>query len=633
MKYLIITILIILICIVGYMLFKEIFSKNKESTTHFQSFVIIGGSSSNSNDKTDLSNIQFPQVSILSNHVLRDIRISSFVWSEKTDGLRTEIIIEGKNVMSFKDRKVLAKLKKDVKRTILNTEFLNERYYIFDGMMIDGKDISEKTFLDRYSEIKSFVEKYDSSSAIFKVKDFQPVTKTEILEEFIQKTTSPTTGNKTDGVILQRIDLPYFTLSSFKYKRPVMNTIDFMLKYIPEKGVFFLYLWGTYKNVVYNLQKLPKINRYSKMHTGIDLKDKTYPNKFLVLFSSPFMSKMHLFIPNEHWSKMGYKKEDIITINEEMKKVIKNPIDYDGKIMEMSWGKSGWVPYRERWDKPKPNGYAVGEQISEILFSPVNFNGNRYFESDIEKTQLNDTFHKVNKLIRKLMIKRLLTKYPTKTILDIAGGRGGDSNLFVEYGVNNIFAVDADKEAIVSYKNRLSKMFKKDISFNGFGYALSEDNTEFINDVMSRYEYNSEFSVAIMNYAIHYICDKSEKIMELARTLRKLLKEDGVFMFTYFDGDMMLSKAVDNVIKLNSFTIKIDPEKEMVIMPLPTIDKSGYREEPLVTRRKLDYLNMRVLDDYFPVNEWNQMLKELDPKTDVLDLSKFIHVIICQILN
>ena len=628
MKYVITVILIILICIVGYMLFKELFSKKQESVPAIKSYVIVGGAAS----PTD-TNIQFPQVSILSNHVLRDIKISSFVWSEKTDGLRTEILIEGKNVMSYKDRKTLAKLKKDVKRTILNTELLNDHYYIFDGMMIDGKDVSDKVFLDRYSEIKLFVEKYDPSFTIFKIKDYQPITKTEYLEEFIQNTVSPITGNKIDGVILQRTDLPYNVLSSFKYKRPVMNTIDFMLKYIPEKGVFFLYLWGTYKNIVFNLQKLPKINRYSKIHTDVDLKSKKYPDKFLVLFSSPFMSKMHLFVPNEHWSKKGYKRDDIMAINELMNKVIKNPIDYDGKIMEMSWGKSGWVPYRERWDKPKPNGYAVGEQISEILFSPVDFSGNRYFESDIEKTALNDTFHKVNKAIRKYMIKRLLTKYPTKTILDIAGGRGGDSNLFVEYGVNNIFAVDADKEAIVSYKNRLSKMFKKDLSFNGFGYALSEDNTELINDVMSRYEYNEEFSVAIMNYAIHYICDKTEKIMELARTLRKLLKKDGVFMFTYFDGDMMLSKAIENIVKLNSFTIKIDPDNEMVLMPLPTIDKSGYRQEPLVTKKKLEYLKMKVLDEYFPVIELNKELKEIDPKTDVIDLSQFIHVIICQILN
>ena len=96
---------------------------------------------------------------------------------------------------------------------------------------------------------------------------------------------------------------------------------------------------------------------------------------------------------------------------------------------------------------------------------------------------------------------------------------------------------------------------------------------------------------------------------------------------------LCLPKAIENIVKLNSFTIKIDPDNEMVLMPLPTIDKSGYRQEPLVTKKKLEYLKMKVLDEYFPVIELNKELKEIDPKTDVIDLSQFIHVIICQILN
>ena len=119
--------------------------------------------------------------------------------------------------------------------------------------------------------------------------------------------------------------------------------------------------------------------------------------------------------------------------------------------------------------------------------------------------------------------------------------------------------------------------------------------------------------------------------MELARTLRKLVQPDGAFMFTYFDGDEMLSRAVDGQIKLHSFTIRIDESKDTVVMPLPTIDRSGYREEPIVTKEKLSHLGFKVVEEYSPVQLWRTELEKLDPSSDVLDLSSFIKVVVMRV--
>ena len=634
MQFILIIILLLVIISIAFLIYKQL-HKSK-----IQLPPVIGMSGGKTKSKggevltTSTAQKQFPQTSVLTNYVLRATPLKFFVWTEKTDGVRTEISIEGKKVLNYNDKhKELAKLKKEASGTVLNTEFLNDKYYIFDSPKVNGKDISEKHFLERYEVIKEFIKEFDPDEKTFKLKKYDPITKLDELKEFIQNTVSPNTGANVDGVILQRTDLPYYSVSSYKYKRPVMNTIDFLLKYLPERGEFYLYLWGSYRNVVYNMQKLPKINRFSKRHTGVDLHDKKYPDKFPILFSSSLLANAHIFIPKEHWNRKGYKREDIITINALMNKIVADPIKYDGKIIEMSWSESGWVPYRERFEKPKPNGYAVGDSICEILFSPVDFSENRYFESNIEDSELTEIFHKVNKHIRKKMIGRLLKEHPTKTILDIAGGRGGDSNYFIENGVTSIFAVDADREAIVSYKNRLAKMNKTGIIFNGFGWSLCEDNTSLISDIQNRYEYRDPFPVAVMDYAIHYISDSAEKLSELSRTLGKLLSDDGVFMFTYFDGDMMLSQASDNAIKLHSFTIKINPDAGTVMMPLPTIDKTGYREEPLTTRERLASLNIKILDDYYPAVVWGEELKELDPKEDILDLSRYIRVIVCQVLK
>lgn len=628
MPYHIVIILLILIAIVGYLLYRHL---TKERPVHM---IIGGGGTRETSEETSKETTQgvpqrfpqrFPQTGILTNALLRKVPLKDFVWTEKTDGLRTELFINGTTIKGAQ-----SSLKHSVKETIFNSELLNKKYYIFDSPKVDGKDISDKHFLERYEIIKKFVEN-DNAGGTLQVKTYSPIDRPEELTGFINNTISPKTKNKVDGVILQRTDVPYYTISSFKYKRPVMNTVDFMLKYVPEANTFYLYLYGSFIKLLYNLQRIPKTNRYSKKHTGVDLKSKTYPKEFLILFSSPFFSNAHLFKPNEHWHRKGYKKEDITTINELMTKIIKKPTAYDDKILEMSWSEGGWVPYRERFDKEKPNFYGIGESNMELLFSPVDFSGNRYFQSGIENTALVNTYHEVNKLIRKNMIKQLLTTYKTKTILDIAGGRGADSNYYVENGVNAIFAVDAEREALITYKNRVQKIKKKDLSFNAFGWKLDVNNTPLIDEITSRYEYASKFNVAVMDYAIHYICDATEKLMELARTLRKLVQPDGVFMFTYFDGDEMLSKAIDGQIKLHSFTISIDETKDTVIMPLPTIDRSGYREEPIVTKEKLSHLGFKILEEYSPVQMWRVELEKIDPTNDVLDLSSFIKVVLMRV--
>ena len=620
MKWLVVIIILICILCIGYALYKELTKKEPIR-------MVISGGKINDTPRT-----KFPETSVLSNYILRLVPLKNFVWTEKTDGLRTEMSIVGKNITDIKTNKSINKtpLRKPVKETIFNTELLNGKYYVFDSPKVDGVDVSSKLFLERYDAIKTFINTYNLNE-ILDTKTFLPIERPEALTEFIENTVSPITGNKIDGVILQRTDLPYNMVSAYKYKRPVMNTVDFMLKYVPETNLFYLYLYGSYTNVLFNLQRIPKTNRYSKKHTGVDLKDKKYPSPMLILFSSPFFANSHIFKPEEHWHRKGYKKEDIITINELMNKIEKKPINYDGKIIEMSWSENGWVPYRERNDKTKPNSYMVGESNMELLFSPVDFSGNRYFEVGIENSELNVLFHAVNKTMRKKMIDKLLTTYPTNSILDIAGGRGADANYFVENNITSIFAVDADSEALLSYKNRLVKIRKKNLSFNAFHWKLDIDNTPLINDITKRYEYNGKFELAIMNYAIHYICDSPDKLMELSRTLRKVIKSKGIFTFTYFDGDMMLAQAKDGIIKLHSFTIRIDKEKDTVLMPLPTIDKSGYREEPIVSREKLNYLGLKIIEEYEPATLWNDELKALDPSEEVLDLLRFIRVVMVKV--
>ena len=95
-----------------------------------------------------------------------------------------------------------------------------------------------------------------------------------------------------------------------------------------------------------------------------------------------------------------------------------------------------------------------------------------------------------------------------------------------------------------------------------------------------------------MNFAIHYLCDDEIKIIKLCEFVKSVLFKNGIFIITYFDGDEILEKTINNVAKVGPFNIEIvKKEREATIakMPLPTIKEGNdiYSEEPLVFKKTI----------------------------------------------
>ena len=59
-------------------------------------------------------------------------------------------------------------------------------------------------------------------------------------------------------------------------------------------------------------------------------------------------------------------------------------------------------------------------------------------------------------------------------------------------------------------------------------------------------------------------------------------------------------------------------------MPLPTIDETGYRAEPLVQQKYLDLLDMNVVEHYYPVEKCD--LSKINNHELVDDYLKYIQV-------
>lgn len=608
----------------------------------------------------------FPQVGILTNRVIQRIPKESFVWLEKTDGVRTILLIEKNHVYNVtKTPYLLFNIKGSqfVKRTILDTECYNDKYYTFDVIQCNGEDVSNKFFLDRMKSIDSLFS--DSTDSKIVLKTYESISNWESLIDFTNKHVSPNTNNVIDGVICQRTDMPYFTKISnpgcFKLKRKVLNTIDFKLKLHKKNNedIFFLYLTGKKYNYFYNFRLISRRNPFMKQDSGYDRSD-LIPNKepLLVLFSSPYQNGLHIYDPSKEWNTEGYFEENITEIKRLTRQIKANPSKFDNAVVEMSLAGDTWVPMRVRTDKQYPNGYEVGITNCGIMFSPLNPKDNYFIDSHSTSSHIPeeviDAYHKVNSTMRKFILEHSLNKGNKLTVIDLAGGRGADELELFHCGAYNIIAIDADREALTQYVNRthntilktqwepLMKDFKDNapksgILLNVICDVLGKNNDKLIKDVFSRGEFKESkgADLILMNYAIHYLCYDHECLRALGKFVNETLKDDGVFIFSSFNGDKIKKDCSNGALVLSDvFTIKlIDPmvesskDAQWAKMPLPTIDKTGYREEPLVFKSWIENdLGLEIIEHYNLVDECKEYIKGIENVDLVIDYLKYIQI-------
>ena len=619
---------------------------------------------------------KFPSVGVLTNEILYRTPLTEFVYLEKTDGLHTNIILFNDKIydLRFGTANVIKTLANTYKLSIIDTELYNGMYYVFDASTVDNLDISNKSYIERMETISAFIKAHEELSSIFVIKSFDAVDKNKLpsLIDLIYTTNiSPKTGNHIDGLIFQLINVPYFAKQTitYKLKRAVLNTIDFKLIYDETDEMFYLYLIGNYRHVIYNKKHLPHINDKSQSHVGVDLKSHQLPNEsFYILFSSPYFENLHLFYPTTDYNKSLYFPDEQANIDALMKDMMEHPTNYNNKIVEMSLNTTSrmdnyWVPMRVREDKQNSNAYDVGLSNVSVSFNPItkasiNDENNYFTKSKLFFPEsITSPYHDINKLIRKFNIEHVIGKGLMKSIksryglsvLDLAGGRGADELTLFHCGVRNIFAMDADKTALVQYVERTANTPRLDykhilndineptnlvkhILINAVQGYLGSDNSEILDDITSRYEYpKNGFDCVLMNYAIHYLADNDDSINELLNMIHEVLTANGLFIFTCFDGESIKAEIIKGrgVANVGPFSIKMTSDK-IAHMPLPTIDASGYRDEPLVLKHTIDLIKsdkrFKVVEEYSPMS-YVSKLKDYHDIVDSEHVNEFLNYI------
>lgn len=272
------------------------------------------------------------------------------------------------------------------------------------------------------------------------------------------------------------------------------------------------------------------------------------------------------------------------------------------------------------------------------------------------------------------------------SLLDLCGGRGADVMIVVKYGVTNVFCCDSDKDALTQYVSKINSGkytkndMQKDLLVNVIPVILSaneEETDNFIAEVKERYEFpTGGFDVILMNYAFHYLCYSHKAVRNLCKIVKELLAKDGVFAFTAYDGDVIaenirkstdgksfkvgsftITKIPTTAFKQNAFTQTTSNDKSNKVkdkqlfankttsndksndedtilckMPLPTIDSTGYRVEPLVTTKYLQDIDLKLITEVFPVENLKTTIEPMRYSNEIIDYLRLIYLRIYRLL-
>lgn len=375
----------------------------------------------------------FTQVSTLSNDVIQTTPTSKFVWLEKTDGIRTVLLIERGHVFDVTNLDNINVVKSDLKspkciaRTILDTEAYEGKYIVFDAIQVDGANIASDHYIQRMTKMQTFLKDVKDELPILVSAEYFALQTWDTVVKYINNYKSPRTSRIIDGVICQRVDMPYFKRGSptgpapvYKLKVPSMNTVDFYIRWVQEESCYYVYLYTNDYQYRTLCRKLPKINRHMQEHTGND-PYRTLPEKAYVLFASPFYNNVGRFRPRLQWDSKGYFPHCIEHANTLMQDMVREPMKYDKSIVELSFATDGWVPFRVRTDKQHSNSYYVGFSNMAVLFDPINPNQEAYFASEGSLTTNEATiniYHDCSHIIRQYMFETLFAKYRSRILDD-----------------------------------------------------------------------------------------------------------------------------------------------------------------------------------------------------------------------
>lgn len=555
----------------------------------------------------------------------------------KADGMRTMLFIDDSYRLFYVTRKknnleftfTGYKLKNEISNNILFdgelTNIINKKgeldknhflYLIFDLYFIDSEDVRGEVLYEkdseicRYNRIKNLTEGEKHELEIEKINNQDISTKLEVnLKNFQfcseQKENKKGKENKkifaciknillekknyeTDGLIFTPenfavgskhpgvLDTPIKNTGKtwehvFKWKPPELNSIDF--------SVFYNSL-ETIDGNLYRILSL-KVGMSNSDYLDMNLCKSLFEDNKKMTNSDK--NKYHLVDFNpvgiENINKAKVIMDDGKIFAEDGKEiqnksVVEFSFDIDNNL---------WIPIRVRDDKMFGNNYKTAYSVWNSIQNPISEEMLKkgkitidkkeeiqyYGEKDYLHLKNMRNFH--NWIVKKNLISCVADG--SKSLLDLAVGRGGDLQKWIDCKLKLVVGIDIGKEGLENPIDGACKRYHKllaqkkkipdayfiwgDCSKNLSNGDAGKDelNSEYLrllwgtdNILKEKKLYGlvkDKFDVISCQFAIHYFLESKDKFVQFVKNISDNLKNGGYFVCTTIDGDKIHSLLKD----------------------------------------------------------------------------------------
>jgi SAM-dependent methyltransferase len=437
------------------------------------------------------------------------------------------------------------------KDNIDSKDLNNIKIYLFDIISYNNEKLALLPFEERYPFIQKGYQEINFLN-IIECKEYIKLTnnyRKELSDFYNKKYKSK--DYSIDGLIFTPtskvinklskypINTNYNNMIGYKWKPIDEITIDFYIKSLPK---------NLYNNYPYNNYKLKSNENIYILFSGISKQDFDKLNlSYLINYNK--------IIPDKFLHKNYFPIQFSTSDNPINYIYLSSDTDLDNKIGEFNYLNKKWNLKKIRYDRDIElergeyfgNYFKIAELIWNNIKNPLTFDklleeNTGYFLHDdnlIYKAQRGYNSFVKTYILENIINPKLSDKNNTDWIIDLAAGKGQDMARINNLGFKNGIFLDNDPNALLELINR--KFNLKSQNKQNMKIFVQEinliDNYKTIIKELEKFAVTKEsIDVIICNFAIHYLINNEENLINLINLLNYYLKPNGRFIFTCFNG-------------------------------------------------------------------------------------------------